>query len=111
MTTPKLLAAAKAVYAAHRDGDIIGFERWADLGVAIMEAEALPAARPTRLSDAAMSLAHLVDEWTARGWNADGRQHAGNIWLGRDGNGACFETDVPTHYRPLPAPPVQGDAT
>jgi hypothetical protein len=27
------------------------------------------------------------------------------IWLGRRGDGSCFDTDEPTHWMPLPEPP------
>lgn len=30
-----------------------------------------------------------------------------DIWLGRTGNGSCFECDKPTHWQPLPDPLVK----
>ena len=43
-----------------------------------------------------------------RGWGWAswvGQCDAGDIWLGFDGNDSCFETDVPTHWHPLPESP------
>jgi hypothetical protein len=50
------------------------------------------------------SLFGKMREW---GWEAwVGQCDCGDLWLGRDGNGACFHTDRPSHYMPLPAPPT-----
>lgn len=49
-----------------------------------------------------------------RGWGWEcwvGQLDAGDIWLGRDGEGACFSTDTPTHWAPLPNPPLNNDTT
>jgi hypothetical protein len=43
-------------------------------------------------------------DWGFESWV--GQLDAGDIWLGRDGEGACWETDEPTHWSPLPSPPV-----
>lgn len=34
-------------------------------------------------------------------------QCSDGIWLVRDGNGGCFETDRPTHWMPLPESPAR----
>lgn len=62
----------------------------------------------------------LDDGWSGRrlfgkmrewGWEEwVGQLDAHDFWLGRDGNGACFETDKPTHWMPLPAPPTPTEA-
>jgi hypothetical protein len=43
------------------------------------------------------------------GWEVwVGQCDNGDIWLGRDGAGACWECEIPTHYMPLPPAPGEG---
>lgn len=45
----------------------------------------------------------LKREWGWEMWV--GQRDDGDIWLGRTDNGSCFDTDVPTHWMPLPDDP------
>jgi hypothetical protein len=47
------------------------------------------------------------EQW---GWEIwVGQCDDGNIWLARCGEGICADGPVPTHWTPLPNPPLPGD--
>jgi hypothetical protein len=46
-------------------------------------------------------------EWGWEEWV--GQCDDGDIWLGRQGDGTCFDCDKPTHWMSLPPAPKTGE--
>lgn len=52
----------------------------------------------------------LLGKWRSWGFESwVGQCDDGDIWLGREGDGTCFDTDEPTHWCPLPNDPEHPD--
>jgi hypothetical protein len=68
-----------------------------------------------QLIDTAIEAAERNDGWIPRclfaikrvwGWEVwVGQCDAGDIWLGRQGDGSCFDCERPTHWMPIPSLP------